>query len=168
MKLKTLCVYVCVFFFFLKNNLFLEFNVNHLHFTCDCVSVISQWRLCVIASLDHSPTLFLQKLWKQQQTAMWELLYWQLNELLKDVCVLQLRLLSCLKEISKSQPSSLWWPEHCKDESKMNLHQQQADVYRILKGAVVFVYVHQNIITLLICFFHLLVASLHLLPTMNV
>lgn len=35
----------------------------------------------------------------------------------------------------------------------MNLHQQQADVYRILKGAVVFVYVHQNIITLLICFY---------------
>ncbi|XP_035528220.1 ribonucleases P/MRP protein subunit POP1 isoform X1 [Morone saxatilis] len=37
-------------------------------------------------------------------------------------------------EMNKSQPSSLWWPEHCKDESKMNLHQQQADVYHILKG----------------------------------
>ncbi|XP_070691359.1 ribonucleases P/MRP protein subunit POP1 [Pempheris klunzingeri] len=35
---------------------------------------------------------------------------------------------------NKSQPSSLWWPEHCKDGSKMSLHQQQADVYHILKG----------------------------------
>lgn len=50
----------------------------------------------------------------------------------------ELRLLSCLKEISKSQPSSLWWPEHCKDESKLNLHHQQADVYRILKGLLCF------------------------------
>lgn len=38
------------------------------------------------------------------------------------------------KEIDKSQSSPLWWPEHCKDENKMNLHQQQADVYHILKG----------------------------------
>nr|XP_046254702.1 ribonucleases P/MRP protein subunit POP1 [Scatophagus argus]XP_046254703.1 ribonucleases P/MRP protein subunit POP1 [Scatophagus argus] len=37
-------------------------------------------------------------------------------------------------EMSKSQPSSLWWPEHCKDENKMNLHHQQAEVYRLLKG----------------------------------
>ncbi|XP_076592402.1 ribonucleases P/MRP protein subunit POP1 [Chaetodon auriga] len=37
-------------------------------------------------------------------------------------------------EMSKSQPSSLWWPEHCKDEGKMHLHRQQADVYHILKG----------------------------------
>ncbi|XP_073341197.1 ribonucleases P/MRP protein subunit POP1 [Pagrus major] len=37
-------------------------------------------------------------------------------------------------EINKSQPSSLWWPDHCKDESKMNVHKQQADVYQILKG----------------------------------
>ncbi|XP_042279648.1 ribonucleases P/MRP protein subunit POP1 [Thunnus maccoyii] len=37
-------------------------------------------------------------------------------------------------EMNKSQPSSLWWPEHCKDESKMILHQQQADVFNILKG----------------------------------
>uniref|UniRef100_A0A7N8YC96 POP1 homolog, ribonuclease P/MRP subunit n=1 Tax=Mastacembelus armatus TaxID=205130 RepID=A0A7N8YC96_9TELE len=34
----------------------------------------------------------------------------------------------------ESQPSPLWWPEHCKDESKMNLHQQQADIFHILKG----------------------------------
>uniref|UniRef100_A0A672YHN0 POP1 homolog, ribonuclease P/MRP subunit n=1 Tax=Sphaeramia orbicularis TaxID=375764 RepID=A0A672YHN0_9TELE len=31
-------------------------------------------------------------------------------------------------------PSSLWWPEHCKDENKMHLHQQQADVFHLLKG----------------------------------
>uniref|UniRef100_A0A8D3AEU5 POP1 homolog, ribonuclease P/MRP subunit n=1 Tax=Scophthalmus maximus TaxID=52904 RepID=A0A8D3AEU5_SCOMX len=36
-------------------------------------------------------------------------------------------------ERNKSQTSSLWWPEHCKDESKMNLHRQQADVFHILK-----------------------------------
>ncbi|XP_071325149.1 ribonucleases P/MRP protein subunit POP1 [Trachinotus anak] len=36
-------------------------------------------------------------------------------------------------EMNKSQPSSLWWPEHCKDESKMKLHQQQADIFHILK-----------------------------------
>ncbi|XP_071390459.1 ribonucleases P/MRP protein subunit POP1 [Centroberyx affinis] len=36
--------------------------------------------------------------------------------------------------MSKSQPSSLWWPEHCKDESKMSLHRQQADAFHILKG----------------------------------
>ncbi|XP_042346265.1 ribonucleases P/MRP protein subunit POP1 isoform X2 [Plectropomus leopardus] len=37
-------------------------------------------------------------------------------------------------EMDKSQPSPLWWPEHCKDESKMNLHQKQADVFHNLKG----------------------------------
>ncbi|XP_068616392.1 ribonucleases P/MRP protein subunit POP1 [Brachionichthys hirsutus] len=37
-------------------------------------------------------------------------------------------------ETSKSLPSSLWWPEHCRDHSKMSLHQQQADVYHTLKG----------------------------------
>ncbi|KAM9852671.1 ribonucleases P/MRP protein subunit POP1 [Aulostomus maculatus] len=37
-------------------------------------------------------------------------------------------------ERNKSQPSCLWWAEHCKDESKMSLHQQQADVFHILKG----------------------------------
>ncbi|XP_018521260.2 LOW QUALITY PROTEIN: ribonucleases P/MRP protein subunit POP1 [Lates calcarifer] len=36
-------------------------------------------------------------------------------------------------EINKSQPSTLWWPEHCKDESKMNLHRQQVDIFNILK-----------------------------------
>ncbi|XP_041843541.1 ribonucleases P/MRP protein subunit POP1 isoform X2 [Melanotaenia boesemani] len=30
--------------------------------------------------------------------------------------------------------SSFWWPQHCKDESKMTLHQQQADVFHILKS----------------------------------
>ncbi|KAM6935643.1 ribonucleases P/MRP protein subunit POP1 isoform 2-T2 [Lycodopsis pacificus] len=37
-------------------------------------------------------------------------------------------------EMTKSQPSSLWWPEHCRNESKMNLHHQQADVFHLLKG----------------------------------
>ncbi|XP_029359366.1 ribonucleases P/MRP protein subunit POP1 [Echeneis naucrates] len=37
-------------------------------------------------------------------------------------------------EVNKSQPSTLWWPEHCKDESKMKLHQLQADIFHILKG----------------------------------
>ncbi|XP_068179924.1 ribonucleases P/MRP protein subunit POP1 isoform X2 [Antennarius striatus] len=37
-------------------------------------------------------------------------------------------------EMSKSRPSPLWWPEHCKDPSKMSLHQQQADVYGTVKG----------------------------------
>ncbi|XP_031178566.1 ribonucleases P/MRP protein subunit POP1 isoform X2 [Sander lucioperca] len=37
-------------------------------------------------------------------------------------------------EMNKSQPSSLWWPEHCKNQSKMNLHREQADVFHILKG----------------------------------
>uniref|UniRef100_A0A672YGZ5 POP1 homolog, ribonuclease P/MRP subunit n=1 Tax=Sphaeramia orbicularis TaxID=375764 RepID=A0A672YGZ5_9TELE len=35
---------------------------------------------------------------------------------------------------NKESPSSLWWPEHCKDENKMHLHQQQADVFHLLKG----------------------------------
>ncbi|KAM6909939.1 ribonucleases P/MRP protein subunit POP1 [Xenentodon cancila] len=37
-------------------------------------------------------------------------------------------------EVNKSESSSLWWPEHCKDESKMNLHQQQAEIFKLLKG----------------------------------
>ncbi|XP_054639061.1 ribonucleases P/MRP protein subunit POP1 [Dunckerocampus dactyliophorus] len=36
-------------------------------------------------------------------------------------------------ELSKSQPSCLWWPDHCKDKSKMHLHQQQTDVFLTLK-----------------------------------
>lgn len=39
-----------------------------------------------------------------------------------------------LKEMNKSQQSSLWWPEHCKDKSKMTLHQQQADIFHTLRG----------------------------------
>ncbi|KAF3691539.1 Ribonucleases P/MRP protein subunit POP1 [Channa argus] len=39
----------------------------------------------------------------------------------------------CNENGNKSQPSSFWWPEHCKDESNMNLHQQQAEVFHILK-----------------------------------
>ncbi|XP_061675526.1 ribonucleases P/MRP protein subunit POP1 isoform X2 [Syngnathoides biaculeatus] len=37
-------------------------------------------------------------------------------------------------ELSKSQPSCLWWPDHCKDELKMKLHQQQTDIFHLLKG----------------------------------
>ncbi|KAM4581467.1 ribonucleases P/MRP protein subunit POP1 [Odontesthes bonariensis] len=37
-------------------------------------------------------------------------------------------------EVNKSQPPSLWWPQHCKDESMMALHQQQTDVFHTLKG----------------------------------
>uniref|UniRef100_A0A3Q1G3M0 POP1 homolog, ribonuclease P/MRP subunit n=1 Tax=Acanthochromis polyacanthus TaxID=80966 RepID=A0A3Q1G3M0_9TELE len=37
-------------------------------------------------------------------------------------------------EVDKSQASTLWWPQHCKDQSNMSLHQQQADVFHILKG----------------------------------
>ncbi|TNN42647.1 Ribonucleases P/MRP protein subunit POP1 [Liparis tanakae] len=33
-----------------------------------------------------------------------------------------------------AQPSFLWWPENCKDESQMNLQRQQADVFHLLKG----------------------------------
>ncbi|XP_077454504.1 ribonucleases P/MRP protein subunit POP1 [Stigmatopora argus] len=37
-------------------------------------------------------------------------------------------------QMSKSRPSFFWWPNHCKEESKMKLHQQQADIFHILKG----------------------------------
>ncbi|XP_031589392.1 ribonucleases P/MRP protein subunit POP1 [Oreochromis aureus] len=37
-------------------------------------------------------------------------------------------------EVQKSQTCSLWWPQHCSDEAKMTLHQQQADIFNILKG----------------------------------
>ncbi|XP_019711865.1 ribonucleases P/MRP protein subunit POP1 [Hippocampus comes] len=37
-------------------------------------------------------------------------------------------------ESIKSQPSCLWWPNHCKEESKMKLHQQQTDLFHTLKG----------------------------------
>lgn len=39
-----------------------------------------------------------------------------------------------VKASVKLQPSSLWWPEHCKDDDKMGLHRQQADVFKTLKG----------------------------------
>lgn len=39
---------------------------------------------------------------------------------------------SC-KNLDKSA-SSLWWPEHCKDESKMVLHKKQSEIFKILKG----------------------------------
>ncbi|XP_047453905.1 ribonucleases P/MRP protein subunit POP1 isoform X2 [Mugil cephalus] len=36
-------------------------------------------------------------------------------------------------DVDASQSSSLWWPQHCKDEAKMNIHQQQAAVFQTLK-----------------------------------
>ncbi|XP_037533062.1 ribonucleases P/MRP protein subunit POP1 [Nematolebias whitei] len=37
-------------------------------------------------------------------------------------------------ELTQSQSSPLWWPQHCTDENKMSLHHQQADVFHLLKG----------------------------------
>lgn len=54
------------------------------------------------------------------------------KELWKCVCLALL--ISLFQEKSRSHPSSLWWPEHCRDENKMNLHKQQAEVYQTLKG----------------------------------
>lgn len=62
------------------------------------------------------------------------------------LCIGELTPPSCSKEMSKCQASSLWWPEHCKDESKMNLHWQQADVYHLLKGPFVFIHVQPDVI----------------------
>ncbi|XP_024122987.1 ribonucleases P/MRP protein subunit POP1 [Oryzias melastigma] len=36
-------------------------------------------------------------------------------------------------EAGQSQAASLWWPQHCRDERKMNLHQRQADVFNTLR-----------------------------------
>lgn len=49
-------------------------------------------------------------------------------------CVCLALLIALFQEKSRSHPSSLWWPEHCRDKNKMNLHKQQADVYQTLKG----------------------------------
>ncbi|XP_028327552.1 ribonucleases P/MRP protein subunit POP1 [Gouania willdenowi] len=38
------------------------------------------------------------------------------------------------KEQQPTHTSSLWWPELCKDESRMKLHQQQADLFHTLKS----------------------------------
>ncbi|XP_034553730.1 ribonucleases P/MRP protein subunit POP1 isoform X2 [Notolabrus celidotus] len=38
--------------------------------------------------------------------------------------------------IDKSKPASLWWSKQCTDESKMSLHEEQADIYQLLKGVV--------------------------------
>lgn len=58
----------------------------------------------------------------------------------EELCFIIFEFFFAFKEINKSQPSSLWWPEHCKDKTKMNLHQQQADVYHILKGLLLFIF----------------------------
>lgn len=41
---------------------------------------------------------------------------------------------TCCEKFDKSVQSSLWWPEHCKDENKMSLHKEQSDIFHILKG----------------------------------
>lgn len=41
---------------------------------------------------------------------------------------------TCCKKLKKSLHSSLWWPKHCKDESKMNLHKEQSEIFHTLKG----------------------------------
>ena len=51
---------------------------------------------------------------------------------------------SFFKEINISKPSHLWWPEQCKSESKMNLHQQQTHVFHILKGVLIFLFSHNQ------------------------
>ncbi|XP_033836821.1 ribonucleases P/MRP protein subunit POP1 [Periophthalmus magnuspinnatus] len=40
---------------------------------------------------------------------------------------------SC-KNVDSSVQSSLWWPEHCKDEAMMNLHKEQSEIFGLLKG----------------------------------
>ncbi|KAK7885993.1 hypothetical protein WMY93_025614 [Mugilogobius chulae] len=40
---------------------------------------------------------------------------------------------SC-KNVDKSVQSSLWWPEHCKDEDMVNLHNEQSEIFHILQG----------------------------------
>lgn len=55
-----------------------------------------------------------------------------MKELCKCVCLAPL--ISLFQEKSRSQQPSLWWPEHCRDENKMKVHKEQADVYRALKG----------------------------------
>uniref|UniRef100_A0A8C7JZH0 POP1 homolog, ribonuclease P/MRP subunit n=1 Tax=Oncorhynchus kisutch TaxID=8019 RepID=A0A8C7JZH0_ONCKI len=34
----------------------------------------------------------------------------------------------------KSRPSPFWWPDHCRDDCNMSLHQQQAGVFNMLRG----------------------------------
>lgn len=41
---------------------------------------------------------------------------------------------TCFEKFDKSVESSLWWPEHCKDESKMSLHKEQSELFHLLKG----------------------------------
>uniref|UniRef100_A0A3B4BG19 Uncharacterized protein n=1 Tax=Periophthalmus magnuspinnatus TaxID=409849 RepID=A0A3B4BG19_9GOBI len=38
------------------------------------------------------------------------------------------------KNVDSSVQSSLWWPEHCKDEAMMNLHKEQSEIFGLLKG----------------------------------
>ncbi|XP_030638970.1 ribonucleases P/MRP protein subunit POP1 [Chanos chanos] len=35
---------------------------------------------------------------------------------------------------SKSKSCAFWWPEHCKNQDNMSLHQQQSDIFQLFKG----------------------------------
>ncbi|XP_031676964.1 ribonucleases P/MRP protein subunit POP1-like isoform X3 [Oncorhynchus kisutch] len=39
-----------------------------------------------------------------------------------------------LQATGKSRPSPFWWPDHCRDDCNMSLHQQQAGVFNMLRG----------------------------------
>ncbi|XP_061093098.1 ribonucleases P/MRP protein subunit POP1 isoform X2 [Conger conger] len=41
---------------------------------------------------------------------------------------------SVCEDASKPETSCFWWPEHCKEEDNMSLHQEQADIFHLLKG----------------------------------
>ncbi|XP_064196709.1 ribonucleases P/MRP protein subunit POP1 [Anguilla rostrata] len=41
---------------------------------------------------------------------------------------------SVCEAASKPETSCFWWPEHCKEESNMSLHREQADIFHLLKG----------------------------------
>lgn len=67
---------------------------------------------------------------------MWCKTFWPKTKVKRksfgNVCLALL--ISLFQATSGTQPSSLWWPEHCRDENKMNVHKQQAAVYHTLKG----------------------------------
>lgn len=38
----------------------------------------------------------------------------------------------------KMTSSPFWWPEECKKEESMSLHCQQADIFQLLRGIMLF------------------------------
>lgn len=77
------------------------------------------------------------------------------KELWKCVCLAML--ISLFQEKSSSHSSSLWWPEHCRDENKMNLHKQQAEVYQTLKGLLFILNIEIIHTHCLVCFYTMIV-----------